>query len=141
MPLSNKRIAGLPNTHPVCLQTQCSVLPGSPPLELCQATALHQTHTRRDTRHSAVPTSSLWTHTMPEYPPLSRATESTTTTRIPATSPCWTPAWSQTARWDTSPLPRAHHPSGPNVEQLDPCSSDSPHSSGPAGLQLQLHVE
>jgi hypothetical protein len=68
MPLSNKGTAGLPNPHPVGLQSFCSILLGSLPLGLCQATALHQTHTRWATRPSVVPASSCQTHTMPEYP-------------------------------------------------------------------------
>jgi hypothetical protein len=54
-PLSNKRTAGLPNPHPTGQQSCCSVVLGSPPLGLRQATALCQTHTRRDTWPSAMP--------------------------------------------------------------------------------------
>jgi hypothetical protein len=52
MPWCNKRTAGLPNPHSIGLQSHCSILLGSPSLGLCQATALCQTHTWRDTLRS-----------------------------------------------------------------------------------------
>jgi hypothetical protein len=58
MPRSNKTIAGLPNPCPIGLQSLRSILPGSLTLELCQAIAPHQTHTRRDTCCSAMLASS-----------------------------------------------------------------------------------
>jgi hypothetical protein len=44
MPSSNKRTASLPRAHSICLWSHCFALPGSPPLGLCQVTALCQIH-------------------------------------------------------------------------------------------------
>jgi hypothetical protein len=116
MPLSNKRTVSLPNPHPIGLHSHCSILPATPPLGLHQARAPCQTHTQWDTWPSATQASSCWTHTTPEYLPLSHA------------------------HWDPS------HQSTPDpiqelVPQLTgiPASFPSPLPKGPAGLQL--HVE
>jgi hypothetical protein len=61
MPQSNKRTAGLPNPCLVGLQSCCSILLGSPPLGLCQAT------------HGGIPAP------QPCWPPASGPT------------PCWVP--------------------------------------------------
>jgi hypothetical protein len=94
MSWSNKRTANLPNPCPVALQSCCSILLGSSPLGLHQVTALSQTHTRQDTHLSAAPASNFQTHSMQEYPPLSRVLVSMTT-GIPANSPCQTPGQSR----------------------------------------------
>jgi hypothetical protein len=106
------RTAGLPNPRPIGLQSRYSILPGSPPLGLCQAIALFQTHTQRDTRPSAAPaTPRLNTHPL-TVPPDPR----------PPGSPPPICAGSQTgasptARGDTHSSLRAHCPSGPTEPQ------------------------
>jgi hypothetical protein len=97
---SNIRTAGLPNLHPVDLQSRCSILPGSPPLGLHQATALLHTHIWWDTCPSVVPA----------IPRRNTRLSWPMTTRIPTTSLHQTLAL---------PLPPGHCPSGSAEPQ--PC--------------------
>jgi hypothetical protein len=146
-PWSNKRTASLPNPCPVGLQSHCSILPGSLPLGMCQATALCQTHTWWDTRPSTALSSTPQTHITPEYLPLGHAAGPTTTgipssqsakdpslepvpqlTRLPAPPPestAFQTLLSPSHTWDDqNPL----LPSGPawlqlHVEWLEPCQA------------------
>jgi hypothetical protein len=139
-PQSNKRTANLPNPCPIGLHSHCSILPSSPLLGLCQAIALRQTHTWQDTPPSAIPASSSQTHTMPEYPSLAMPL-GPWPPGSPTTSPCQTPAWSQ------SHSLLGHLPLPPKPTALQALLSPShawdhqtlPCSSGPSWLQL--HVE
>jgi hypothetical protein len=155
-PQSNKRTAGLPNSRPVDLQGCCSVLLGSLPLRLCQATAPDWSHSWQDpcllgltgsTHHldsrpwAGLP-SSHQTHTTRGYPSLSYAGGSMTT-GIPMTCRRQTPARSQSHSYQGNPHPeptalQALLSSSNHMGWLDPCPLDSRPSS-PAGLQL--HVE
>jgi hypothetical protein len=111
---SNKRTAGLPNPHPVGLQSCCSILPGFPPLGWHQTTDPQCIHPQQDphllghagsmshwdTRPSAMPDPSpSQIHTPPGYLPLCRdmpqPRAESLTTRIPPQLH-WTPALSQT---------------------------------------------
>jgi hypothetical protein len=141
MPQSNKRSPAYQIPIRVGLQSCCSILPGSPPHRLRQATVSHQTHARRNpclsgraglqppapqhTRISAPqPRHRIHGHRDPRHP------------STPDPSPEPVPELARTP----APPPPAHCPSVPAEPQLrvgqpDPCPSDS-HPSGPARLQL-----
>jgi hypothetical protein len=159
-PQSNKRAAGLLNPHPTGLQSPCSILLGSPPLGLHQATAPHQTHAWRDACLSGSAGSTLHQDNCPSATLASSPELDTHHMGIPSSWPCHRihdhqdpclpgctrcqPGVSPTAHWDTcSPPPP------PNTRQalLSPTypwgdwisAPRTPHPSGPVGLQL--HVE
>jgi hypothetical protein len=141
MPQSNKRTASLPSPHPVGQQSCCSALLGSPPLRLCQATALHQIHTPpppgspplRPFRALApcrihdplgpLPLRLHWIHTPPLEPPGPQAL-------LDLSSAC--DYWSH-APLGSSPL-RARHQLG--MRQLHPPTCQFTCPSGRASSQL-----
>jgi hypothetical protein len=125
------------------LQSRCSILLGSPPLWLCQATALFQTHTEQDTCPSTVLATPCWNTRPLPMPPDSWPPES-----LPPVCTGPQPGAGTTACQDTrsSPKPTAlqtllspshawddqnpPHPSGLAwlnlcVEQLEPCPAET----------------
>jgi hypothetical protein len=110
---SNIRTAGLTNPCPVGSQICCSIQPGSPPIQLHQATALFGTHTWRDKRPSAVlatPCQNICPLAVPPdpWPPGS----------LPPIFARPQPGADHTAHWDTCPFHQTHCSSGPAEPQL-----------------------